>query len=137
MSSQNEKNMKQAIFALIFGIVVSAASVANAKRVGPPKVNSVVYQGIEYRAPTGRMNIGMIEAWGVKSNRLIWRRQIYVVKYQEWLEQDVQDVFINRIEPQNGALIITNERGDKYSLDLQSLDIQILKGKKLIIKGGK
>ena len=42
--------------------------------------------------------MGCVEAWDKKSNEMIWRRQIYVVKYTVGLERDVQDVFITTLK---------------------------------------
>ena len=78
--------------------------------------------------------MGMVEAWGVESNRMIWRRQIYVVKFIE-LETDVQWVFITKMNPNSGFLTIENERGYKYSLDLQSLEVEVIEGKAVVMKG--
>jgi hypothetical protein len=72
--------------------------------------------------------MGFIEARDLKSGKLIWSRQIYVVKYDPDLVGDVQDVFIKSITVESNNLIITNERNSKYQLDLHSLEVIILKG---------
>ncbi len=123
---KNKKVMMISLFVVATLMVLSA----HAKRGAPKKVLPIVYQGVEYRAPEEHM--GMVEAWGVKSNRLIWRRQIYVVKYLE-LETDVQWVFITKMKANDGSLIIENERGYKYALDLQSLEVKVIKGKSVVI----
>jgi hypothetical protein len=81
---------------------------------------------IEFRAPHSQA--GYIEAWDVKRDELIWRRQIYVVKYTVGLERDVQDVFIKSIELKDHTLFVKNERKSEYQLDLDSLDVKVVKG---------
>jgi hypothetical protein len=100
---------------------------AYAKRAAPSKVKSVTHNSIEYRAPLKRSAVGVVEAWDKTSNRLIFKRQIYVVKYNS-IETDVQDVFIKSLVIEDGKLVISNERKSKYSLDLKSLEIKVIKG---------
>ena len=72
--------------------------------------------------------MGFIEARELKSGGLIWSRQIYIVKYDPDLVGDVQDVFIKSITVESNNLIITNERNSKYQLDLDSLEVKVIKG---------
>ena len=72
--------------------------------------------------------MGCVEAWDTESNKMIWRRQIYVVKYSVELERDVQDVFITTIGLKNKTLVVSNERKSKYELDLDTLQVKVLKG---------
>lgn len=70
--------------------------------------------------------MGCVEAW--QGKQLIWRRQIYVVKYDLDLEGDVQDVFITTMERKGKTLIVKNERDSEYHLDLESLEVKVTKG---------
>jgi hypothetical protein len=100
-----------------------------AKRVTPSPVPSVVVAGIEYRVthfPVERM--GFVEAYDLKTKSLIWTRQIYVVIKDPLLEGDVQDVFIKTLTQDGDALIVTNEIGFIYRLDLKSLNVTVIKG---------
>jgi hypothetical protein len=45
------------------------------------------------------------------------------------LEGDVQDVFINGLKLDQGALWITNERGSEYRLDPATLEVKVEKGR--------
>ena len=49
-----------------------------------------------------------------------WRIQIYNIKYDPALEQDVQDVFIKTmsLDKKNNSLLISDERSRTYVLDL-------------------
>ena len=72
--------------------------------------------------------MGCIEARKVGSDELLWRRQIYVVKYDPDLEGDVQDVYIKNLKVKGNSLIIINERKSEYQLNLKTLHIKVLKG---------
>ena len=115
--------MKKVIIASIV-MAVFAVSVAHAKRLAPKDVPSVTKGNIEYRAPRSQM--GCIEAW--QNKQLLWRRQIYVVKYDLDLEGDVQDVFIKTMKLEKNILTITNENDSEYTLDLKTLEVKIVKG---------
>ena len=117
-------------FSLIPSLLL-ATLVAEAKRGAPMEVLPVKVGNIEYSAPHRNgthKQMGFIEARDLKSGKLIWSRQIYIVKYDPDLVGDVQDVFIKSITVESNNLIITNERNSKYQLDLHSLEVIILKG---------
>ena len=117
-------------FSLISSVLL-ATLLAEAKRGVPAEVLPVTVGNIEYSAPHRNhthKQMGFIEARDLKSGKLIWSRQIYIVKYDPDLVGDVQDVFIKSITVESNNLIITNERNSKYQLDLHSLEVIILKG---------
>jgi hypothetical protein len=113
-------------FSLIYSVLL-ATLLAEAKRGVPAEVLPLTVGNIEYSAPH-RNGTRFIEARDLKSGKLIWSRQIYIVKYDPDLEGDVQDVFIKSITIQGNNLIITNERNSKYQLDLNSLKVKVLQG---------
>lgn len=115
---------KIAILALTVSLL--SASAAFAKRSAPEMVEPVRSGEIEFRAPHQQM--GCVEAWDAKRDELLWRRQIYVVKYAVGLERDVQDVFVQSIVIKGDALVVKNERKSEYRLDLDSLEVTVLKG---------
>jgi hypothetical protein len=117
-------------FSLIYSVLL-ATLLAEAKRGVPAEVLPLTVGNIEYSAPHRNgthKQMGFIEARDLKSGKLIWSRQIYIVKYDPDLEGDVQDVFIKSITIQGNNLIITNERNSKYQLDLNSLKVKVLQG---------
>ena len=117
-------------FSLI-SFLLLATLLAEAKRGAPAEVLPVTVGNIKYSAPHRngtQKQMGFIEARVPKSGGLIWSRQIYAVKYDPDLEGDVQDVFIKSITVEGNNLIITNERNSKYQLDLNSLEVKVIKG---------
>jgi len=89
-----------------------------AKRSAPPDVAPVISDGIEYSAPNDPM--GWVIATEVKTRKEIYRRRIYQVPVNPDLERDVQDVFIKALEVKRNFLLVTNERGEMYALDLST-----------------
>ena len=117
-------------FSLI-SFLLLATLLAEAKRGAPAEVLPVTVGDIKYSAlhrNGTHKQMGFIEARELKGGKLIWSRQIYAVKYDPDLEGDVQDVFIKSITVQGNHLIITNERNSKYQLDLNSLEVKVIKG---------
>ena len=117
---------------LIIGVLLLMLCITEsvAKRAVPSKVLPVKIGSIEYSAPHGKLQnqMGCIEARKVGSGKLLWIRQVYVVKYDPDLEGDVQDVYIKNIKVKGNSLIITNERNSEYQLNLKTLHVKVLKG---------
>ena len=115
----------------LISFLLLATLLTEAKRGAPAEALPVTVGNIEYSAPhrngTHR-KMGLLEARDLKSGKLIWSRQIYAVKYDPDLEGDVQDVFIKSITAEGNHLIINNERNSKYQLDLNSLEVKVIKG---------
>jgi hypothetical protein len=117
-------------FSLI-SFLLLATLLAEAKRGAPAEVLPVTVGDIKYSAlhrNGTHKQMGFIEARELKGGKLIWSRQIYAVKYDPDLEGDVQDVFIKSITVEGNHLIITNEKNSKYQLDLNSLEVKVIKG---------
>jgi hypothetical protein len=117
-------------FSLISSVLLTTL-LAEAKRGAPAEVLPLTVGNIEYSAPHRNhthKQMGLIEALDLKSGKLIWSRQIYIVKYDPDLVGDVQDVFIKSITVESNNLIITNERNSKYQLDLHSLEVKVIQG---------
>lgn len=117
--------MKSILF-ILGALTVLFYSNVHAKRAAPTKVKPVASGTMEYRAPQSQ--IGCIEAWNTESNEMSWRRQIYVIKYQSGLERDIQDIFITNLRLTENQLIVSNESNSEYSLDLNTLEVKVLKG---------
>ena len=110
---------------LLLGIFLPAELLA--KRKAPKPVNPIVLKGIEYRAPLSVEKLGMVEAWDMESSRLLWEKQIYPVKSRDGLEQDAQWVFISGLSIDGGKLIVMNERGERFALDVETREVTQLK----------
>lgn len=108
-------------------LLVGLTSIVYAKRGAPAKVAPLQAGTIEYRVSHQQM--GCVQAWDTQHDQLLWQRQIYVVKYLPDLERDVQDVFITSVQKEGNQLRIQNERTSEYLLNLETLDVKVVKGK--------
>lgn len=100
------------------GILFLSASFCNAqvssKRLAPKEVRPVTIDNIKYTAPTSQM--GYIIAKDVITDSILWRKQIYTIQYNDGLEKDVQDDFIDSLYIKGKNLIIHTERNKVFSL---------------------
>ena len=117
--------------ALLISLLAGLAALeAQAKRAAPKEVAPLTRQGIIYAAP--HEHLGCVVAKDEKTGRLLWRKQIYLVKYDPALEQDVQDCFITELRFADDKLLISNERGGQFELNLSTLAVKVLKGAEVI-----
>jgi hypothetical protein len=116
-----------------------ASTVAFAKRSAPAEVVAVRHGGLEYRVQHQAGNgylPGFVEAWDIAKNGQVWFRQIYVIRRDPELEGDVQDVFIKSLKliADRNALEITHERDGVFELNLDTLEVNTVKGQAVIQK---
>jgi hypothetical protein len=121
------------IFGAILVLGVNAgAGTAEAKRVPPKEVAPVVVGGVRYEVPhfgalhEKSQNGGYVQAWGVKTRKLLWDRMVYRIRYDENLERDVQDDFITAIRVKDGHLLVKTERSEEFDMDLGSGAVRAL-----------
>lgn len=119
------------LLALFVVLALIPASLALAKRPAPKDVAPVKAGAIVYHAPFEQM--GCVEARNAEG-KLIWRRQIYVIKFDPNLEKDVQDNFITTMEVDGPTMTVKNERGSQYKLNLDSLEVKVVAG--ALVEGG-
>ncbi len=100
----------------VFAAFFFAVAPAPAKRLAPKPVTPVVAGAVEYSAPHEQM--GFVVATDTGTHKELWRERIYTVHIDPKLERDVQDVFITSLVIEGGVLVVTNERGESYALDL-------------------
>ena len=126
-------------------LVLLLASVVMAKRAAPKDVPPIITDNATYSAPHVRMpqfsmrNPGFVEAHHPKTKKLLWRIQIYNIKYDPALEQDVQDVFIKTmsLDKKNNSLLISDERSRTYVLDLTTKKVaREVSGAQTEMRGG-
>ena len=111
--------MNRLTLLLVFcAALVSGIHPAFAERSEPREVAPIVQDGVRYSAPHGAMAV--VVATEVKTGKELWRVQVYKTRMIPELESDVQDVFITSLAVKDGTLLIANERGEKFALDLQT-----------------
>jgi hypothetical protein len=109
--------MKYIYLLILFSIIQFSIY---AKRIAPKKVQSIVYNNIEYSVD--HSNIGSVLITDKNSNT-IKNIKIYTIEYNNNLEKDVQDIFIKNLKISNNFLLITNERNKVYRMDLSTYQI--------------
>lgn len=99
-----------------------------AKRIGPPDVAPLIVGTIRYQVlPWGKdrglgQNGGYLSAVDTATEQEIAVIKVFEIDYDPNLESDVQDVFIKslHLHPTGSALVVENELGRCYVVDLQS-----------------
>jgi hypothetical protein len=102
---------------VVLSLVASIASV-EAKRKAPNAVEPVVIGSVRYSAPSTPEFMGFVIATDVSFGKELWRQRIYNVSINPSLEKDVQWVFITAMRGHGDTLLIGNERGENFKLDL-------------------
>ena len=93
---------------------------ALAKRSAPPRVEPVIHDSIRYVAPNDDGRRAYIEAWDVQTNKKLWELTVFANHIEPRLEEDVQWVFINKLNVRDGTLLVISERGNTYQIDLKT-----------------
>jgi hypothetical protein len=110
--------MTRLVFTLIASVVLPSLGLS--KRIGPAMVTPVIHGGVRYVAPNDNGRRAYIEAWDAQTNRKLWELNIFANHIDPKLEEDVQWVFIKTLTIQDGRLMVTSERGERYSIDLKT-----------------
>ncbi len=101
-------------------LLVLSVGLAAAKRAAPATVEPVTYDGIRYVAPNDDGRHAYIEAWDIQTNKKLWNLTVFTNRIDPKLEEDVQWVFIDKLNLRDGTLLVTSERGNTYQIDLKT-----------------
>jgi hypothetical protein len=104
------------IIAIVLTIVICSSINAVALRSAPRDVPPVQKDGIEYRVNHDQM--GFVEAWDMATRRNLWRVQVYKVEIRNWMEEDVQWVFITKLFLDGDSLTVENENQHVFRVNL-------------------
>lgn len=88
-----------------------------AKRLPPEPVSPVISNGIKYSAD-GDGRAGHVVATDIATGKELWRKRIFRVHINSWVEADVQFIYITHLTLSPNALLIRAERSRCYTLDL-------------------
>ena len=106
--------------AIILLLTLLLPQLASAKRLPPVKVDPVIHEGIRYVAPNDDGRRGYIEAWNVETNKKLWELTLFTNRIDPNIEEDVQRVFIEVLNIQDGRLMVTSESGKTYQVDVNT-----------------
>ncbi len=96
-----------------------------AKRAAPAAVPDIVADGIRFSASHWReaglpANGGSVKAFDARTSELLWETRVYEVPEDKNLEADVQQVHISSLALKGGFIQISDERGNRYSLNIRT-----------------
>jgi len=102
-------------------------------RNAPPSVPAVVHNGVRFEqnldateSEFGQVG-GIVSAFDATSNALLWSLVVYDNKRRPDLEGDVQDVYFTSMAfDAAGQLLIENERGERYAVDVEQRKVSQL-----------
>jgi hypothetical protein len=122
--------LKKKIFQTAIILVLLTSSMSLSKRAFFDYPDSVISEGIKYEA-TYKDGFcfykAYIEAIDLTTKKVIWKKKIYQILMNPIMEHDVQWVEIKKVELKNGHLIIENEKGKIYQLNLKNQKLKKLK----------
>jgi hypothetical protein len=128
---QRRKKMGRLSVVLCLVLAAMSASRVWAKRAAPKPVTPVVHNGVRYEAPNLDGAEGKIEARNESTGKKLWEVVIYRIKIDPRLEKDVQWVFITGLAIHQNTLQVTNEKNERFTLDLTTRKVEkVTKGKK-------
>ena len=104
---------------LVLVILMLIATPCLARRTNPPRVPPVERGGIRYVAPNRNGRIAEVEAWEIRTGKKLWTVTVFKNRIMPWLEEDVQWVFIKKLEAADGRLVVTDERGKSHFVDIK------------------
>jgi len=106
------------IVRFILVLIVMIPASLEAKRMPPPEVPPITYEGITYRAPNDNGRVAYVDGYDAITGKMLWHKVVFRHFIWPWLEEDVQWTFIKEMTIENGKLVITSERGKQYHIKL-------------------
>jgi len=109
--------MARLLSAVLLALLFVSAKSASAKRAAPNPVPPVEYKGINYSAPNHDGRTAYVLA-SDSSGKELFRVKVFEVPIDPKLEEDVQWVFITALKLSRESLLVKDERGRCYAVDL-------------------
>jgi hypothetical protein len=97
-----------------------------AKRVRAPIVEPVVYNNIRYVAPNDDGRREYVQAFEVATNHKLWEVTVFRNIISPFMEEDLQWFYIKNLQVENGELIVTDEKGRQFAVDLEKQTVKQL-----------
>ena len=110
------------IFWISFVLFSCCQEISMSKRTAPKEVVPVIVNQIRYSAPTDSM--GYLVATDLSSNKIIFSKRVYKVRYNFCLETDVQDIYIDSLYIKDEYLYIHDENERIYKMNMSTQKIK-------------
>jgi hypothetical protein len=109
---------------LVISVVVSLlATTLAAKRMPPKPVTPVVSGGVRYIAD-GDGRDEYVIAENVSTGNQLWKVKVFHTRIKFWIEEDTQIVFITNLKLLGSSLMIRNEQGRCYAINLEKKNVK-------------
>lgn len=108
------------------------AEAVRVKRAAPAAAPDIIADGVRFAAAQWRegagkpRNGGSVRAFDARSGELLWEARVYGADEDPRLEADVQQVHISALALKGEKLEITDERGNRYRLDIRTRKVDAL-----------
>lgn len=93
-----------------------------AKIAAPQEVEPLIYNDMKFTASHSQR--GYVKVWNNNTNEKLWDIQVYKENIDPLLESDVQWVFITKLEIKNNKLLVTDDNGEKYLVDIKKRTLE-------------
>jgi hypothetical protein len=100
-----------------------SATTLVAKRMPPKPVTPVVSEGVRYSAD-GDGRDEYVVAENVSTGNLLWKVKVFHIRIKFWIEEDTQIVFITNLKLLGSSLMVRNEEGRCYAVNLQKKHVK-------------
>jgi outer membrane protein assembly factor BamB len=109
---------------VVFALFCIGCPQGFAKRIAPKPVPPIVHEGVQYSA-SGDGKTGSVVATDISTGKELWRVKIFRVHPRWWKgEEDNQWVYISSLRLTENTLLIANEKGQCFLLDLRTKSVK-------------
>lgn len=120
------RRSRSIVLMIVLASTMAVATPGLAKRAAPPVAQPLTLGGVTYVAThstapaSGKPTsfIAKVEAHDPAGNKLLWDVEVYRIRYQPDLETDVQDIWIASLAAQGSDVLVTDERGQRYLVEV-------------------
>lgn len=103
-------------FGSVMALLMAGRGVAS--RTAPPEVAPVKSRGVRYVAPNADGRTAWVEAWDTRTGRKFATIKVFTNGIRPNLEEDVQWIFISRLQVSGNRLAVTDELGRRHYVAL-------------------
>jgi hypothetical protein len=103
---------------LTFCSFVYAKGLPHPKTIAPSKISPLIYKGIKFVVPNTVKEMGYVQAWDMDTGKKVWEKKVYSVIVMPFSQEDVQHVFIISLSLEDGKLVVVNDNGREYRINI-------------------
>jgi len=108
---------------ILAALVLLPLHAAQAKRAAPEKVEPAIIGAVTYTAPNHDGRSPTVQATETATGKILWEQPVFSNFINPVLEEDVQWVFIKKLEPHGRDLMVTDESSRTYLLNTRTLEV--------------